>query len=225
MSEQEQPEQTPFFTVPVVPLCIDADLRALSPDTKVCIRTLSCADFGSGVTNAADAIAEIQRTMGRQAKGNFTMAEAADVLAAAYELDASGFLKNRMHHAARTGALALVDPKDGGPLMGRDCMELHDWVTPTNLDAWLERAGFPFRWPLKATSQAAPPAPVADSASNAPTKKWTPEKLAELKAFRASHTMPETAKKFGISEQRIRELLPSNKPKSKGYSAFTHRPK
>ena len=76
-----------------------------------------------------------------------------------------------------------------------------------------------------AQPQAEPPAPVvAESASVAPGngKVWTPEKLAELKAYRAAHTMPETAKKFGISEQRIRQLLPSNKPKGKGYSAFTH---
>ena len=76
------------------------------------------------------------------------------------------------------------------------------------------------------TQSAATPAPVAaDSASNAPAKKWTAEKLAELKAYRAAHTMPETAKKFGITEQRIRHLLPSDKPKSKGYSAFTHHTK
>lgn len=73
--------------------------------------------------------------------------------------------------------------------------------------------------------QAASPV-VTDSSSNVPgnRKVWTPEKLAELKAYREAHTMPETATKFGISEQRIRHLLPSNKPKQKGYSAFTHRP-
>ena len=72
--------------------------------------------------------------------------------------------------------------------------------------------------------QAASPV-VTDSSSNVPgnRKVWTPEKLAELKAYREAHTMPETATKFGISEQRIRHLLPSNKPKQKGYSAFTHR--
>ena len=74
--------------------------------------------------------------------------------------------------------------------------------------------------------QAVTPAPVV-AGSDAPGKGkvWTPEKLAELKAYRAAHTMPETATKFGISEQRIRQLLPSNKPKQKGYSAFTHRMK
>lgn len=69
--------------------------------------------------------------------------------------------------------------------------------------------------------QTASTAREESSASDAPAKKWTAEKLAELKAYRSANTMPETAKKFGISEQRIRQLLPSNKPKSRGYSAFT----
>ena len=62
----------------------------------------------------------------------------------------------------------------------------------------------------------ATPAPVAG-------KKWTPEKLAELKAYREVHTMPETAVKFGISEQRIRGLLPSQKPKAKPFAGLIHR--
>ncbi len=65
------------------------------------------------------------------------------------------------------------------------------------------------------------PAPVV-----VPTgKKWTPETLAELKAYRETHTMPETAEKFGISEQRIRKLLPSNKPKAKPFAGLIHRTK
>lgn len=61
------------------------------------------------------------------------------------------------------------------------------------------------------------PAPVAGG------KKWTPEKLAELNAYREAHTMPETADKFDISEQRIRELLPSKKPKAKPFAGLIHR--
>jgi len=67
-----------------------------------------------------------------------------------------------------------------------------------------------------APAQAAKPAPMAG-------KKWTTDKLAELRAYRDKHTMPETADKFGITEQRIRALLPSNKPQKKPYSVFTHR--
>lgn len=164
MSEQEQ---TPFFKVPVVPLCVDADLLALPPDTWVHIRNVSCADMGSGSCKAADAIADIQRTMARQVRGNFTMPEVADVLAAANSFDAYRFLTIEMHPAALAGALTLTNPEFGGPLVGRDSMEFHDWVTPANLDAWLERAGFPFRWPLNPEPQAATPAPVvADSADD-----------------------------------------------------------
>lgn len=70
-------------------------------------------------------------------------------------------------------------------------------------------------------------APAPDTATPAPVvaggKKWTPEKLAELKTYREAHTMPETAVKFGISEQRIRELLPSGKPKAKPFGGLIRR--
>lgn len=71
--------------------------------------------------------------------------------------------------------------------------------------------------------------PQATTSSPAPVgaggKKWTPEKLAELKTYREAYTMPETAVKFGISEQRIRELLPSEKPKAKPFDGLIHRMK
>lgn len=110
----------------------------------------------------------------------------------------------------------------------------HRHILFTELTVWPDCPPMAADSPLRhwvpdapAKPQAAPAPIVADSASNAPGngKVWTPEKLAELKAYRATHTMPETATKFGISEQRIRQLLPSNKPKQKGYSAFTHRMK
>lgn len=72
------------------------------------------------------------------------------------------------------------------------------------------------------------PAPAQTAATPAPVtggKKWTPEKLAELKTYRETHTMPETAVKFGISEQRIRDLLPSKKPKAKPFAGLIHRMK
>ena len=74
----------------------------------------------------------------------------------------------------------------------------------------------------QAEPQAAPV--VADSASNAPGngKVWTPEKLAELKAYREKNSTKKAAEYFGISEARIRQLLPGEKPKPKGYSVFAH---
>lgn len=76
--------------------------------------------------------------------------------------------------------------------------------------------------------QAAAPAPVmTDSASNMPGngRVWTPEKLAEVQAYRDAHGTKAAAEHFKVSEQLIRRKLPSKKPTPKGYSAFTHWPK
>ena len=54
-------------------------------------------------------------------------------------------------------------------------------------------------------------------------KKWTPEKLAELIAYRDAHTMKETAEKFQISQQRIRELLPRKKPNARPFDGLISR--
>jgi hypothetical protein len=51
-------------------------------------------------------------------------------------------------------------------------------------------------------------------------KKWTPEKLAELRAFRDEHGTKAAAKKFGISEARIRQLLPTETPPRKSHLAL-----
>ena len=71
------------------------------------------------------------------------------------------------------------------------------------------------------------PAPTVEAVTPAPVtnRRWTPEKLAELKAYREAHTMKETAAKFGIAEQRIRQLLPSDKPKAKPFAGLIHRMK
>ncbi len=82
--------------------------------------------------------------------------------------------------------------------------------------------------PLAAEPQAETPsaAPVVvASASNAPSngKVWTPERLAEVRAYREKHGTKKTAEHFKVSASLIRQKLPSEKPKPKGYSAFTHR--
>lgn len=54
-------------------------------------------------------------------------------------------------------------------------------------------------------------------------KKWTIEKLEELAAYRLKHTMQQTAAQYGISEQRIRRLLPSKKTNVSPFSGLIHR--
>ena len=87
---------------------------------------------------------------------------------------------------------------------------------------WLTAQGQTPSAHIAAWVQSVTPAPVVTTgASNG--VKWTPEKLAELRAYRDAHTMPETAKEFGIAEQRIRKLLPSTKPRAKPFSTLIHR--
>lgn len=79
--------------------------------------------------------------------------------------------------------------------------------------------------PAQESSPAPTPESVAENrASSVPGngKVWTPEKLAELKAYREKNSTKKAAEYFGISEARIRQLLPREKPKPKGYSVFAH---
>lgn len=75
------------------------------------------------------------------------------------------------------------------------------------------------------------PGPVASepvnsaSNTNSEPKRWTLAKLAELRAYRDKHTMAETADYFGISQQRIRQVQPREKPKPKHFAGLIHRSK
>ena len=78
-----------------------------------------------------------------------------------------------------------------------------------------------------------PPGPAAEllhvaeptpSASAGTPKKWTPERLADLHAYREQYGTKTAAKNFGISEARVRKLLP-RKAKLTGYNVFNQRSK
>ncbi len=61
------------------------------------------------------------------------------------------------------------------------------------------------------------------SAARKQGEPWTPEALAELKAYRDVHGTKQAASHFHISESRVRVLLPGEKPKFKGYSVYHQR--
>jgi hypothetical protein len=46
-----------------------------------------------------------------------------------------------------------------------------------------------------------------------PGGRWTDEELAELREYRDKHSVKATAKKFGISEGRVRQLAPAENPR------------
>ena len=52
------------------------------------------------------------------------------------------------------------------------------------------------------------------------SRRWTTEELAKLTAYRHENGTRKAAAHFGITEQRIRQLLPRKKPTPNGYSVF-----
>lgn len=103
----------------------------------------------------------------RQAQGRYTMYEAAQVLSAVNGRDAKAFLFERMVPAANADELlklvklVVIDPVDGGPVTGRQCRPYDDWTTPANINDWLTRTPFDYRWPIEATAPQAAPVATA----------------------------------------------------------------
>lgn len=60
----------------------------------------------------------------------------------------------------------------------------------------------------------------ADKLGSRTLKRWTPEKLEELKAYREKHGAKKTAAQFAISGARVRQLLPGEKSKSMPFWGF-----
>jgi hypothetical protein len=63
------------------------------------------------------------------------------------------------------------------------------------------------------------------SPDEGPGPRWTPERLAELSAYREKHGTRQAAEHFGISEARVRKLLPRETKTAPASSIFTYRPK
>ena len=77
---------------------------------------------------------------------------------------------------------------------------------------------------MAAAPRSETPAPVADALPSG--KKWTDERLDELRRYRTQHGTKRAAEHFGISEARVRELLPSGKkPKATHFEGLIHRMK
>lgn len=100
----------------------------------------------------------------RNANGLYTMREAAEVLANACKLNAGEFIKTRMIPAFRDGHLVVVDPRDGGPVVGRRCNDFTDLVTPEGINSWLDSVGFlaHVRWPIDTNQSQKPEAPKVE---------------------------------------------------------------
>ena len=155
------------------------------------------------------------------AAGRCTLHEAAKILNIDTENRHTSILET-MKAAAKSGLLPVYARGQQNRYVYEEYARVSVFDTEVfcdELDKWLEvnepKVKYRFLVPLTEA-----PEPVG--ASN---KKWTVEKLAELNAYRTGHTMAETVAKFGISEQRIRQLSPSKKPKAKPFASLVHRMK
>lgn len=56
-----------------------------------------------------------------------------------------------------------------------------------------------------------------------PRRRWTPELLAELAAYREQHGTKAAGVRFGISRSRVRALQPRDKPRPSQFPGVVHR--
>lgn len=100
-------------------------------------------------------------------------------------------------------------------------LRFHSWIkTYVSLTKIGSKEGLETAGPFEVPSQALP---IKNASRN--SKVWTPERLAEVKAYRDIHGTKKAAEHFGCSPQLIRKKLPKAPSQSKGYNAFTYRPK
>ena len=113
---------------------------------------------------------------------------------------ARGSLESALLEAASSRALVVRNPHTDLPKTDGDVRAFYELVTPSDVNAWLEKQDAPYRWSVarpevKPEPQAGTSAPVADSASDDATPD--PERrLALLRALGGSATYRRNEWKF-----------------------------
>jgi hypothetical protein len=174
------------------------DLRPLLASRGIGLRLIPYGTSHWTIENAAAAIAEQE----------------------GWHQGARDTLRGQMVQAAADGTLTVRHPDTGLPYRPDRLRDSIGLVTPADVNAWLARdPELSLRWMTHEPAAAEPVLPKGTG------KKWTADRLADLSAYRDKHGTNGAAEHFGISAARVRALLPTGKPATKGYSAFTHRPK
>lgn len=153
---------------------------------------------------------------------SITLEQAAHLLAEAVtpgDPDAVRWSLNELLAAAQSGALRGRNPKTLAPVdaVGIPPADYANWMILTGDDLRQLAAerniqvegGDVAR--MTAATHTAPAAHVELVQAALDGKRWTDERLAGLAAYRAEHGTKKAAKHFGISESRVRFLLPSAK--------------
>jgi len=126
---------------------------------------------------------------------------AADV-ALAYKLteDSELQMATQLSRAIQTGAVNCWQV-NGEPILGAVALEnIRNQVphlTVAEGNAWLNREGYLHEW-----------TPAKDRQNKHGTnKRWTEDEVKRLAEYRKNHTEEQTAKHFGVTGTRVREIL------------------
>ncbi|MEY8690157.1 MAG: hypothetical protein AB9M53_09825 [Leptothrix sp. (in: b-proteobacteria)] len=165
----DAPQEALRLVIQTRPHDVPAALLALSPVALVHYSdapnpgVFVSSAFGS----AEEVIDRIRSTIARQAAGRFWIFEAAQVLADAHGLIARQVLSS-MVRAFEVGRLRVR--KLGTGLSADPMQRMGDFVTPADVDAWLEAEGADYRFPPAPSASATNPAPSEPLQDVTPTK-------------------------------------------------------
>lgn len=155
------------FTIPLCPAEVPSELLALSDEAPV----IGIESSGTFDTTAAKLAAYIRETIERQTAGRFYLWEAAQILAETHEKSPQG-IKNAMRKAFSLGVLRVRMTDSDAPMDSDSRLRVEgmdSYVTPGDLNKWLETDGYPYRFPAAPEPASAPAvaavAPTPASAS------------------------------------------------------------
>jgi hypothetical protein len=166
MISEAQAAEAPRIVIPTRPLEVPPELLALQPDAVVCYSQAKNpgAYLQSAFGTAAEAIRLVRDTIARQAAGRFYIFEVAQILADENGLSARDVLRE-MLRAVECERLSFRRFCTGLPVGHGD--PRGEYMTPADLNSWLEGQGAGYRFPTPQAAEASTHAP-STSASASP---------------------------------------------------------
>lgn len=170
LSFEDATAPMPEFREEARPRRVDPELLALLPERQVLFHSLPGHERNGRMTGPASrVVVQVEEQITRQAKGFFTLEEAAHILANANAGCDVGDLIRRMMAAKVKGRRLPREPGSKLPVLeGADSFTFLWVATPEDIDAWLAEEGAPYRFPN--APEAAEPVPVKHEAR--PLEDW-----------------------------------------------------
>jgi hypothetical protein len=113
-------------------------------------------------------------------------------------------------HAIHQGQITAYNYQDGTEMETPIPFAMPLCIKPQDVNIWLINKHYDIRWDPK----------VSPKTKNGSRLRWTEEFKQEVSEYRKHHTTKETAAKYDVSEQRIREMLPAKKSKINIFSGL-----